>query len=59
MNGKVIKRFKDKYAGGLYTPGDLFEAEAARMEHLIGLGYIEPLGSIEKAPTKTKTAKKK
>jgi len=51
MKAKVIKRFKDKYAGGLYTPGDLFEAETARVEYLINLGYLEK--------PKTKTTKKK
>jgi hypothetical protein len=51
MKAKVIKRFKDKYAGGLYTPGDLFEGETARVEYLINLGYLEK--------PKTKTTKKK
>ncbi len=51
MKAKVIKRFKDKYAGDLYVPGDLFEGEAARVEYLINLGYLEK--------PKTKTAKKK
>jgi|LFRM01.1.fsa_nt_gb hypothetical protein len=43
MKAKVIKRFRDKYAGGLYTPGDLFEAETARIEYLINLGYLKPI----------------
>ena len=51
MKAKVIKRFRDKHAGGLYTPGDLFEAETARVEYLINLGYLEK--------PKTKTTKKK
>ncbi len=51
MNGKVIRRFKDKYTGDLYVPGDLFEGETARVEYLINLGYLEK--------PKTKTTKKK
>ena len=43
MKAKVIKRFRDKHAGGLYTPGDLFEAETARIEYLINLGYLKPI----------------
>jgi hypothetical protein len=43
MKAKVIKRFKDKYTRRLYIPGDLFEGEAARIEHLINLGYLEPI----------------
>ncbi len=51
MKAKVIRRFKDKYAGDLYVPGDLFEGETARVEYLINLGYLEK--------PKPKTAKKK
>lgn len=43
MKAKVIKRFKDKYAGDLYVPGDLFEGETARIEYLINLGYLKPI----------------
>ena len=43
MNAKVIKRFKDKYTRSLYVPGDLFEAETARVEYLINLGYLKPI----------------
>ncbi|NLL63995.1 MAG: hypothetical protein GX241_07205 [Ruminococcaceae bacterium] len=43
MNAKVIKRFKDKYTRNLYVPGDLFEAETARIEYLINLGYLKPI----------------
>ena len=30
MNGKVIRRFKDKYTGDLYVPGNLFEGETRK-----------------------------
>ena len=30
MNGKVIRRFKDKYTGDLYVPGILFEGETRK-----------------------------
>jgi hypothetical protein len=41
MKAKVIKRFKDKYTRSLYAPGDLFEGETARIEHLVALKYLE------------------
>ena len=34
MRAKVIKRFKDKYTGGRYLPGDSFEGETARIKEL-------------------------
>ena len=49
MNGKVIRRFKDKYTGDLYVPGDLLEGETARVEYLISLGYVEKRKSTKKA----------
>lgn len=41
MKAKVIKRFKDKYTGERYFPGDLFEGETARIEYLINLSYLQ------------------
>ena len=49
MKAKVIKRFKDKYTGDLYVPGDLFEGETARVEYLISLGYVEKQKSTKKS----------
>lgn len=34
MRAKVIKRFKDKYTGERYLPGDLFEGQTARIKEL-------------------------
>ena len=34
MKAKVIKRFKDKYTGERYLPGDLFEGQTARIKEL-------------------------
>lgn len=52
MKAKVIKRFRDKHAGGLYTPGDLFEAETARIEYLVGLKYLEVIDTDNNVMTK-------
>ena len=41
MKAKVVKRFKDKYTGDRFFPGDLFEGEAARIKELTARGFIE------------------
>lgn len=41
MKVKVIKRFKDKYTGERYFPGDLFEGEAARIKELKTRAFVE------------------
>lgn len=52
MKAKVIKRFKDKYTGDLYVPGDLFEGETARVEYLVGLKYLEVIDTDNNVMTK-------
>lgn len=42
MKARVIKRFKDKYTGERFLPGDLFEGETARINELMARGFIGP-----------------
>lgn len=42
MKYNVIRRFRDKYTGEIYLPGDAFTSdEAARIEDLLTRGLIE------------------
>lgn len=44
---KVIRRFRDKYTGELYLPGDTFKGEeTARVNNLIDRGLIESEPSV-------------
>lgn len=44
MKYNVIRRFRDKYTGGIYLPGDAFTSdEAARIEDLLNRKLIEPM----------------
>mgnify|MGYP000902142526 CR=1 FL=1 len=53
----VIKRFKDKYTKGIYSPGDAFKSdERERVTDLIDRGLVKE--TDEEKPVK-KTSKKK
>jgi hypothetical protein len=42
MKYKVIRRFRDKYTGGIYLPGDAFVSdETDRIKDLLARGLIE------------------
>ncbi len=48
MNYKVIRRFRDKYTGAKYSPGDLFTSDdTARIEDLIKRELIESKVDLE------------
>lgn len=57
MSYVVIKRFKDKYTKGIYSPGDAFKSdEVERIKELINRKLIQE--TDEEKPVK-KTSKKK
>lgn len=48
MEYKVIRRFRDKYTGGIYLPGVTFESdEAGRIKDLLNRKLIEPMPEDE------------
>ena len=53
MKYKVIRRFRDKYTGGIYLPGDAFTSdEASRIKDLLDRGLIEVVQQDHSSLTK-------
>lgn len=57
MKARVIKRFKDKYTGERFLPGDLFEGETARINELKFRGFVEVSEINHSTYTKKELAK--
>ena len=58
MEYKVIRRFRDKYTGEIYLPGDAFESdEADRIEDLLNRKLIEPMPEGEQPDYNAMTKK--
>lgn len=48
MKYNVIRRFRDKYTGEIYLPGDTFTSdEASRIKDLLNRKLIEPMPEDE------------
>ena len=58
MKYNVIRRFRDKYTGEIYLPGDAFESdEADRIEDLLNRKLIEPMPEGEQPDYNAMTKK--
>jgi len=58
MEYKVIRRFRDKYTGEIYLPGDAFESdEADRIEDLLNRKLIESMPEGEQPDYNAMTKK--
>jgi len=58
MKYNIIRRFRDKYTGEIYLPGDTFESdEAGRIEDLLNRKLIEPMPEGEQPDYNAMTKK--